>query len=120
MIKKTIKYVDFFDTEREEEFLFLLSKVEVTEMQYAVKGTLSDKLREIVASDDKHEILKFFKEFILASYGVRSEDGRSFVKSDELRKAFAQTNAYEALFMEFANDSEAASKFINGVMPKLE
>lgn len=33
MLKKTIKYVDYNDEEREEDFYFNLTKAELTQMQ---------------------------------------------------------------------------------------
>ena len=36
----------------------------------------------------------------------------------ELRDAFAQTEAYSDLFMELATDAEAAARFINGIIPQ--
>ena len=39
------------------------------------------------------------------------------VKNNELREAFSQTEAYSNLFMELATDADAASEFINGILP---
>ena len=49
-------------------------------------------------------------------YGEKSPDGRRFVKNQEVRDAFAQTNAYSDLFMELATDAKAAAAFVNGVI----
>ena len=42
----------------------------------------------------------------------------SDLKNQELRDAFAQTEAYSDLFMELATDAEAAARFINGIVPQ--
>ena len=39
------------------------------------------------------------------------------MKSKELTDAFEQTNAFSILYMELITDSDAASKFINGIVP---
>ena len=62
------------------------------------------------------EILKIFKDIILLSYGKKSDDGRLFVKNEELREEFSQTAAYSALYMELLDDKKAA-EFINGIVP---
>ena len=59
-----------------------------------------------------------FKDIILRSYGEKSPDGRRFIKSKEITDAFAQTEAYSDLFMELATDAEAASDFINAIVPQ--
>ena len=52
------------------------------------------------------------------SYGVKSPDGRSFIKSKEVLDNFKYTPAYEKLFMSLATDDKAAAEFVNGVFPK--
>ena len=46
--------------------------------------------------------------------------GKRFIKSKELSEAFSQTEAYSQLFMELATDADAASKFVNGIVPAQE
>jgi hypothetical protein len=55
---------------------------------------------------------------VLKAYGVKSADGRQFIKNDEVRDAFKQTEAYSIIFMELATDADAAAKFINGIVPE--
>ena len=58
-----------------------------------------------------------FKDLVLKAYGVKSDDGRRFIKSKELSEEFAQTEAYSQIFMELATDADAAAKFVNGIIP---
>ena len=62
-------------------------------------------------------IIETFKDIILRAYGEKSPDGRRFIKNQEVRDAFAQTEAYSKLFMEMATDAKAASEFVNGIVP---
>ena len=117
MIKKTITYVDYNGVERTEDFYFNLSKAEVAEMEMSVEGGFSKMLEEIVASKDNVKIVSLFKQMVLKAYGEKSADGRRFVKSEEISKAFSETEAYSEIFMSLAlNESEAAA-FVNGIMP---
>lgn len=118
MLKKTITYVDYNGNERTEDFYFNLTKAEVMEMEMSTNGGMAEMIKQIVASQNTAEIVKIFKDIVLKAYGVKSLDGRRFVKKDELRDEFAQTEAYSNLFMELATNADAAAKFINGIMPK--
>lgn len=120
MLVKKVSYTDYNGVKREEEFRFNLSKAEVAEMELSHKGGLSAKIDRIVAAEDGEEIIKLFKELIIKSYGVVSDDGKRFIKNDQLREEFLQTEAYSELFMELASDADAASTFVNGIIPKVE
>lgn len=117
MLKKTIKYTDFNGVERTEDFYFNLTKAELTEMQLEKDGGLDTKIRKIVESKNIPEIIKMFKEIVLKAYGIKSDDGKRFMKSDKIREEFASTNAYSELFMELASNAEKASAFVNGILP---
>lgn len=117
MLKKTIKYKDFNSNEREEDFYFNLMQSEIAELELSTVGGFTESIQKIIQTQDGPEIIKQFKKIILKSYGEKSADGKRFVKSDELSEAFSQTNAYSELFMELATDDEAASAFINGIVP---
>lgn len=118
MIKKTITYTDYNGNERKEDFYFNLSKAEITEMQLSQSGGLSEYINRIVAAQDTKSIIELFKDLIYKSYGVKSLDGKRFVKSEELAKEFMQTEAYVELFMTLSTNSEEATAFVNGIAPK--
>lgn len=117
MIKKTITYKDYNQVDRTEDFYFNLSKAEVMEMEMSTSGGLAEMITRIVAAQDQPAIIKIFKDLILKAYGEKSPDGKRFIKSEELSIAFSQTEAYSQLFMELATDAEAASAFVNGIVP---
>ena len=117
MLKKTIKYTDYNNVERTEDFYFNLTKAEIMEMELSTTGGLAEMITRIVAAQDQPAIIKVFKDLVLKAYGEKSPDGKRFVKSDEIAVAFAQTEAYSILFMELATDADAAAKFINGIVP---
>ncbi len=117
MLKKTITYTDYNGNERTEDFYFNLNKAEIAEMQMSTVGGLGDMIREIISTQNVPEIIKLFKKLILLSYGKKSPDGRRFIKNDELREDFEQTEAFSQLFMELANNDKSASDFVNGIIP---
>ena len=117
MLKKTITFTDYNGTSRTEDFYFNLTKAEITEMEMGTSGGLAEMIKRIVAAQDAPAIIKVFKELILKAYGVKSPDGRRFIKSKELSDEFEQTEAYSELFMELAQDADKAAEFVNGVVP---
>ncbi len=119
MLKKTISFTDFDGNQRTEDFYFNLTKAEVTEMEMTVEGGLGKKLERIIQEQDMEKIIKEFKEIIRKAYGVKSPDGRRFIKNQEVFEAFEQTEAYSELFMELATNAEAAAEFVNGIIPQI-
>ena len=100
MIKWPIKYTNYNDEEVEENFYFNLNKAELTKMQLDANGAYSAFIERISNQRDK------------------SDDGRLFRKSQELRDEFESTEAYAELYVELLSDAEKATKFVRGILPK--
>lgn len=121
MFKDTITYKDFDGQERTETIYFNLTKAEVVFMENSsVDGLFTDYLKSIVESQDNIEIMKNFELLVRKSYGVKSNDGKRFIKSEELTDEFMQTNAYSEFVMKLLSDAEYAGKFVNGIIPQEE
>lgn len=117
MLKKTIKYNDFNGVQRTEDFYFNLTKAEVTEWEMSASGGLGAHIHGIVAAQNQPEIIAIFKKLIIKSYGVKSPDGRKFIKNEEVINDFIHTEAFSELFMELALNDQAAAEFVNGIIP---
>lgn len=117
MLKETITYIDYNGNERTEDFYFNLTKAEIMEMEMSTTGGLAEMIKRIVAAQDAPAIINVFKDLILKAYGEKSADGKRFVKNKEITESFAQTEAYSQLFMKLATDADAASNFVNGIVP---
>lgn len=117
MLKKTITYMDYNDAEQTEEFYFHLSHSDLAEMAFEHPDGLSGHLQEMVKSGDAKKIMQTFKNLISRAVGIRSADGRSFTKSDEISENFMQTAAYDELFMELVTDDKIALAFIKAILP---
>lgn len=120
MIKKTIEYTDFDGNKRKEDFYFHLTEAEVADWELSVEGGLSKKLVDIIKSNDVRKIIPIYKEILIKSYGVKSPDGRRFIKNDEVRDDFVQTQAFSDLYMKLATDADEGSEFIKGIMPAID
>lgn len=111
MFKHNIKYTDFNGVERTEDFYFHLSLPEVTRLEAKLGTDLSKYTEALVGRKDPKELIGFLEDLILTSYGTKTSDGRSFLKSEESRKAFEYSQAYADLFEQLLTDSELARKF---------
>ena len=116
MFKKEIEYQDFNGQQRKEMFYFNLSKAELMEMELSTQAGMEEMIKMLIATKDNAKIVQTFKDLILRSYGIKSEDGTRFIKTPELREAFEQSNAYSELFMEILSNTDAQVSFINGVI----
>lgn len=120
MLKKTINYVDYDGNKRTEDFYFNLTKAEIAEMEMSTDGGLVKMIEKIVAAQDSKRIIEIFKDLILKAFGEKSPDGKRFIKNQDIRDAFSQTEAYSELFMELATNADAATAFVNGIIPSIK
>lgn len=110
-------YEDYNNNSREEDFYFNLNESELIDMEVSEAGGLEKRIENLSKSSDMKEAVKFFKEFVLASYGIKTDDGR-FVKNQDIRDRFTQSAAYNEIFLELAVDVDKANMFIKNVLPK--
>lgn len=121
MLKKTITYTDYNGKERTEDFYFNLTQTEITELEVSEEGGLVEMINRITKEENAKEIFRIFKMVILKAYGEKSDNGRRFIKSDELSNEFAQTEAFNVLIMSFFNSEgsgDVAAQFMNGIVPQ--
>lgn len=122
MLKYPITYTNFDGQKVTEDFYFNLTKAELLKMEAGVAGGLADKIKKSSKADDQAAIFDIIDKFILNAYGVRSEDGKYFSKTNSqtgVRYAdlFKDTEAYSELFIKLISDDEEAAKFIKAVIP---
>lgn len=117
MIKKTVTYTDYNGNERTEDFRFNLNRNELLKLQSKYPEGFDKRMQKIVSENNAEEMLNVFEYLLLSSYGIKSEDGSRFDKSEEISNTFKSSPAYDIIFMELANNEEEASKFINGIIP---
>lgn len=118
MYTKRMTYNDYNGVSRTEDLRFNFTKAELVEMEMLIPGGIQTMVQGIIDAKDRPELIKIFKKLILDSYGVKSPDGKRFIKSEELKTEFSQTEAYSDLFILLSSNDEEAANFINGIMPE--
>lgn len=117
MIKKVVTYTDYNGVERTETCYFNITKSEAMEMQFESGGNLTDILQKMVDEKDQVKLGRMFKDLIVKTYGIKSDDGKRFIKSKEISEAFEQTPAYDEIYMDLLSNEDHAIAFVKGILP---
>lgn len=115
MIKETIEFTDFEGNKVTEDWYFNLSKADLLEEE--VVNNLKENLATIQKTEDRRMLWDAFTGVVMMSVGKRSEDGRLFIKSQEVKDSFRWSPAYDELIVSFFSDADKASRFIRGIVP---
>jgi hypothetical protein len=118
MLIRPITYENYEGEEVTETFHFHLGRLEIIDLEVEQQEGFKEMIEKIIATNDRKALVEQFKKIILKTYGVRSEDGKKFTKTDELRDDFAQSPAFEALIIEFLTVEDAAVNFFTEVLPR--
>lgn len=119
MYTRKFTYEDYNGVERTEDFYFNLTKSDIIKWLTTNGGYTLDALIEKLGQEQNgKEIMRIFEELIVMSCGKRSLDGRRFDKSEEAKRDFLETAAYDQLFTELVTDASKAAEFINQIIPK--
>ncbi len=118
MLKRDITYENFNGDLVTETYYFNLSKSEILSLDASYENGLNDAIQKIIDKKDTKALIHEFQKLILLAYGIKSEDGKRFIKNDTLREEFVQSAAYDLLFMELATNDALAAEFMLGIMPK--
>ena len=117
MYKRIIKYTDYNDMKRTQEFYFYLSSKDIKMMDAHIDGGLENLLIRMVNDMDNKALLETIEMIILSAYGKRSDDGTTFDKSQETVNKFKYSAAYEQLFDELTESPDAFADFLKKVLP---
>lgn len=124
MLKQSVTYTDFDDNEVSEVVYFNLTKTELTEnlnLQEELENIQQDFTGDRQRTLEEHEIrriLELVKTFMRLSYGVRSADGKRFVKTPQIWDEFTQTALYDAFLFSLFEKPQNALNFMTGILPK--
>lgn len=133
MIKQEITYTDFNGVEQTTNVYFNLTKREAMNIGLNKNEGLMKDLTEAsemfknikniddLNDDEKNNIIrtivKIIDVIVEASYGIRSEDGATFIKNKENTETFMSSLVYDSLFEELISDIKKFTIFISGLLP---
>lgn len=119
MLTKTITYTDFNGLKRTEDFNFNISRAEVIQDRSTIER-FAKTANELAQTEDVTAAVQLVRDIVMFAFGKKSEDGKRFMKPDELREEFEQSAAYEALLFELLSSEKKMTEFVQGVVPKLD
>lgn len=118
MITREITYTDYNGDEQTEKYYFDLTIPEMLELSFSSAGDIQSTLERLSNSRKVGEIFNIIQTLIFKSVGVKSDDGKRFVKNEEVLNDFKQSRGYEAFLMKMMQDTKYASKFIEQLIPQ--
>ena len=119
MIEKIIKGIDFDGNAYEEKCYFHLTKGDLIDWA-ANDGGLVDRIMSISKETDPLKIVPMMKQIIIRSYGIKTPDGKGFIKDPEVVDNFQYSDAFSELYTELSTNADAAAEFVNGILPKFD
>ena len=90
---------------------------EMMRMQLSEGMALDVKIDRLIQTRDYKEIVATIESFIDLSYGVRSENGKSFIKNPKQLELFKSSEAYSELVWSLYTDEDEMRDFIFGIFP---
>ena len=120
MFSDKITYENFNGETETQEVFFNISKMESLELEASYPEGYGQHLQNVVDTGDVRQVLEVFKDLVKKAYGVKSEDGKRFVKSEEEFKKFEESPVYDEFMMKLMGDDGYALDFILGAMPSVD
>nr|DAT53505.1 MAG TPA: hypothetical protein [Caudoviricetes sp.] len=116
MQKITIQYENFDGETVSEDLYFHLNVKEIQEMENW-SPSLTERIAQISKTSDGQAVFNLIRDVIEAAYGERSEDGKRFVKNQQIKENLTQGLAYDELIVGLIDGSIDMDKFIKGLLP---
>ena len=120
MLKKHVKYQGFDGEIIEEDLYFNLTRMDAIELsaRYESKD-LAAYMDEIVKNKDIVSLYRVLKDIVLLAYGVKSEDGKRFIKNETVKNDFEESLAFAQLIEDFHETESALSEFVTGITSQI-
>lgn len=118
MFARTFVYKDYNGKTRKDTWYFNLRKDELLKLEMGSWGGLDALLKRMIREEKPDKIVDMFEKIILSAVGEKSPDGKKFIKNEEIRQDFYQTEAYSDLFYELVTDPKATAAFLKACIPE--
>lgn len=117
MLKQKVQYEDFDGATQVEDLYFNLNRMELIALQSRYgKEDMAAYIDKLVEDKDIEKVYEILNDIVLSAYGIRSEDGKRFLKSETIREEFKQSLAYDALIEDFHDETrKVLESFIVGI-----
>lgn len=110
MLHKKVTYTNYNGEVVNEDVYFNLTSIELIRLEAKYGKSIPDKIKEVTEANDYRGIIALFEDLLLTAYGVKSEDGRRFVKDPQVTKEFGDSIAYAEIFEQIILNPDAAKE----------
>lgn len=118
MLKHQVSYKDFENKSVKETLFFNLTTRDSAKLTIKY-GDLTKYVKKIEKEKDAAAMMVLIEDLVLTAYGERSEDGRHFIRNEEIRERFSYSLAFEALLDDLYSDEKKMSKFFDALLKPL-
>ena len=128
MIKLPVNFEDFDGNPQKIDVYFHYTKRDLLHIDRQAWLDQTKSLEErakTIDPDNTRETDQFIRDYvtlfesvILPAYGIRSEDGTRFIKSDEIREQVVQSAWYSDWLFDMAKNPEELARIIERLVPK--
>lgn len=121
MLKQRVVYTGFDGEQVEEDLYFNLSRLDLIELnqKYGNKDMVA-YIDEVVKNKDVFELYSILKDIVLKAYGVRSDDGKRFIRNDKVKEEFLESLAFAQLIEDFHENDKALNNFIINITSSIK
>jgi hypothetical protein len=117
MLRQTVNYTDYSGASVSDVYYFQMNRMDLLEFTAEFPdGDIQKGLQVYQDNSDLKGIYKLIKEIFELSFGVKSEDGKHFLKGGKPLEDFKNSLAYAELFEKAVTDTEFGQKFIKAIL----
>jgi hypothetical protein len=117
MLQREFTYKGYDGEMHTDTWLFNLTQADLLKLNMGSFGGLDDLMKRMIREDRPKELVDMFEALILSAVGEKSPDGRRFIRTQEIRDEFYQTEAYSQLFTELVTNQEKLKAFVLAIIP---
>ena len=117
MLKRSITYDDYNGNSVTEDFYFNFTKLELIELDVKFDGGLEGQIKRLTNTQNGKDAYYMFKDIVLSAYGIKSEDGKRFVKTPEITADFEASPALAELIIGFLENPQDGASFLEACLP---
>lgn len=117
MYKAILTYEDYNGEKVKEARYFNLEESDIMRLMVSKNGNFINYLQRLLVTNQQTEVYQIFEDLIAMSYGVKSDDGKLFIRNQKVLEDFKSSRAYSTFIMSLITEDGVADAFINGIMP---
>lgn len=118
MLIKKVSYYDLNGNKSEDTLMFNLTNVEIARLskKIAPEGeNIQDWLTSVIQRGDNFELIDTIATLMTEAYGVKSEDGKRFIKNSALKEEFESSVSFAEYLEMVMLDEKEAIQFVSEV-----